>query len=292
MFIIAGGMGKNISATAVLESFKKAYPQSHIIINTAFPYVWSNNPDIDEVLDLNRDFAFYAEKIKGKDITIFAEDVYHTEDFILKKSHLIDCWCGLLGIKSTTHQPKIFFTAEEQEAAKNKLFAAATGSGKPLFFIQTSGGAQNQRYPISWARDLPLPVAQDVVNEMNKRGYETIHIRRKNQPTLEHTTWINTTPREMMAMIPYSEKRLLIDSFAQHAAAALKLPSVVTWVSNSPDTFGYSLHTNLVADIQTSFRHEPGAYLERFDITGAIEQCPYDTNRLFDVTAILEALFA
>lgn len=94
----------------------------------------------------------------------------------------------------------------------------------------------------------------------------------------------------MMCLIAYSKRRLFIDSFPQHAAAALSLPSVVTWVSNSPDMFGYSLHKNIVAKAPTAFRHYPDSYLEKIDITGNFTQDPYDSDPPFSSEEILKAL--
>ena len=102
-----------------------------------------------------------------------------------------------------------------------------------------------------------------------------------------------------MALIKFSDKRLFIDSFPQHTAAALGLQSVVTWVSNDPKTFGYNIHKNLIPptgrpEEQKNFRHYPNSYLEQFDITGAIEQYPYiePMEKLFSAEEILKTLLS
>ena len=301
LLIIAGGIGKNILATAVVASFKKAKPDANLVIMTAHPIAWQGNPEIKAVYDLNNPPPLYQEVLGHKKWTIFRHDPYLTEDFLYRRAHLIDIWCKLLGVPVSTRQPKVFVTQEETERAEKLLAESVisesleSGKGappikKPVFLIQTSGGAPNQKFPISWARDLPLTTAQKVVDAMNKKGYQTYQIRNINQPALENVTWLNATTREIMAVLPFSDKRLFIDSLPQHAAAALGLPSVVTWIINSPKMFGYPLHHNIEANVDASFRHYPMSYLEKFDITGAIEQCPFDTTEIFDVEAILKTL--
>jgi len=288
LLVIAGGIGKNVLATAVVESIKKSAPQSSITIATAYPFVWKNNPHVVSALDLNSEmYGFFKDQIAHGNWTILNHDPYHADEYLNRQTHLIDTWCHLIGIEPVTHTPSLFFTETEKDLAKRLL----PDTKKPLFFIQTSGGAPNQRFPISWARDLPLEVAQTVVNDMNKKGYHTVHLRRNNQPALENTTWVEATPRDMMAMMPFSKKRLFIDSLPQHAAAAFNLPSVVMWIVNDPKIFGHKMHTNIQADVDKNFRHNPMSYLEKYDITGAIEQDPFnDNSEIFDAEEILKAL--
>ena len=46
VFHIEGGIGKNIAATAVVATYKKAKPERNIIVVSAWPEVWTRNPDI------------------------------------------------------------------------------------------------------------------------------------------------------------------------------------------------------------------------------------------------------
>ena len=69
-----------------------------------------------------------------------------------------------------------------------------------------------------------------------------------------------------------------MDSFAHHVATALKLPSTVLWVVNSPTVFGYDMHSNIIANEPTrpyDFRH---SYLQPYNITGDIIEFPYNSE--------------
>ena len=86
------------------------------------------------------------------------------------------------------------------------------------------------------------------------------------------------------------DKRVLIDSCLQHAAAALKLPSTVLWNVTSKTTFGYDLHTNIETIKPQNFKL-PNSYLFDFDFNGNEAEYPFDENEdLFDIDKIVEAI--
>jgi hypothetical protein len=92
-------------------------------------------------------------------------------------------------------------------------------------------------------------------------------------------------------LIQQSTKRLLIDSFAQHVASALEMPSSVCWIANSPKVFGYELHDNILANKFNNSPELKNSYLSKFNITGDILEFPYNSeNDVFDTKAIIESL--
>ncbi len=284
VFSISGGVGKNIIATAVVNSIRDQYPDSEITVANPHTAVWKNNPDINAVIDFTEDDTFYKNYIKDKDVLFLANDPYLHQNYIYKREHLIETWCHMFNIKYNGANPKLYFTEEENSIVKQKL-----PKGK-LFFIQVSGGAANQEIPISWTRDLPLPIAQKVVDHMKQKGYETVHIRRKDQYPLENAPFIDFNLREMLCSFQFADKLLLIDSVGQHVAAGVGKKSVVTWVGHLPEVFGYAMHTNIVPNAKKKFRHKIDSYLDLYNLTGTLHECPYDTNELFDVEEIKKAL--
>jgi hypothetical protein len=94
---------------------------------------------------------------------------------------------------------------------------------------------------------------------------------------------------ELFSLVAASQKRLLIDSCLQHAAAALGMPSTVLWVGTSPKLFGYGLHTNIVAD-DPQLHNLPDAYLFDYNFAGVIHECPYLTNDIFRTEEIIKSL--
>lgn len=285
IFSISGGVGKNIMATAVVNSIKEQYPKADIIVATPHTVVWQNNPDILEAINFVDNDDFYEKFIKDQDVLYFANDPYLHQDFIYKREHLVETWCKQFGIKYNGSKPKLYFTEEEKQAVKEKL-----PKDKKLFFIQVSGGASNQQYPISWTRDLPFDLAQKVADSMIEKGYEVVQIRRKDQYALNNAPWIDLNMREAMCALNYADKLLLIDSVIQHAAAALNKKSVVVWIGHRPENFGYKMHTNIISSAPIKFRHNIDSFLDHYDLTGRLNECPYDTNELFRFEDIKEKL--
>jgi len=286
IFVISGGTGKNIMATGVVEAARKQFPESEIIIATPWTEVWLNNPHINRLVNFIKEPGLYKNFVNKPNTAVFLHDVYHESSFIHKQKHLNESWADMCGIKYNGEAPKLYFTDAERAVTKAKL----PQDGKPLFFIQTCGGAQNQDYPISWMRDMPLSIAQRVVDRMNALGYTTVHLRRPDQYALAGTVSPIFTVREMLCSIEFSDKRLFIDSVAEHAAAALGKPSVIVWTGNRPGVFGYTTNANLLPRETPKFRHKIDSYLEPYNITGIIHECPYDTDELFDVEEILTCL--
>ena len=88
-----------------------------------------------------------------------------------------------------------------------------------------------------------------------------------------------------------SEKRLFMDSFAQHTAAALNKPSTVLWIANTPKVFGYEVHDNIVSNPFTAKGDLKNSYFGKFNIVGALEEFPYNNElEIFDVEKVIESL--
>jgi hypothetical protein len=287
IFHIEGGIGKNILATAVISSLKKSDPDRKIILVTAWPQVWFNNPNIESVYQFGQVANFYKNYIKDKDVKIFRIDPYSTEDFILNKDHLIKIWCKLIGVEWDQSSPKLYFSPLELEFIKLKMLS---GVQKPIFILHSNGGAtgKNAR-PYSWHRDIPYSNAKEVVDYF-KADYHIYQIGTETQTLVEGCQRLTLDTREILAAIQFSKKRLLIDSFSQHAVAALGVKSVVCWIGNDPAVLGYNSNINIKPAIEPVYDTLYSSYLEDFDITGQPSQFPYDRLKLFDSTEIINKL--
>lgn len=286
IFLVNGGAGKNVAATAVVSAIKKFYRDSNIIVVTGYDEVWYHNPNIWRVYKFSEIAYFYDNYIQSKNPIIFSHDPYNSEDYILKRKHLIEIWCNLCGVPYNGEKPYIKFSQLEMKITE----AWASQFNKPLFFLQTNGGAQGQPLNISWARDIPLNVAEEIVQKY-KDKYTILHIRREDQPSLKNTILHNPSLRELMATFLFSSKRLLIDSFPQHLCAALNLRSTVCWIANDPTVLGYTIHDNILTSSNIIQESNKLAFLEKYDITGNSIQFPFsDMENLFNAKEIVENL--
>ena len=297
IFQISGGLGKHVAATAVIKAIKRQYPESYLIVISSFPIVFRNNPLVDKNLGLGELLGFYDNFIAGsqpKPLFMLREP-YNEADFLNREGgHLNKIWATSLGVKWENEMPDVFLTDMEAERIGPSFRA---DNGKPLFVMQTHGGPAPQDlskpnpHPYSWARDIPAVTAQKVV-DVFKDEYNILHIRRKDQPALQGTYPVSDVDfRYMACLIAMSDLRLFMDSFAQHTAAALRKPSVVCWIANTPEQFGYDIHDNIVAPPGTIKPDTRNSVFLQYDITGADIQCPYASlSDILDADRIIAAL--
>lgn len=285
IFHTEGGHGKQVMATAVCRAIKKKYPDRKLIVVTSWDGPFFYNPDVWRFYNHGQMQYFYDDYI-NKDTIIFRQEVYHTEDHILQRKHLTQSWCDMYNIPYDGYKPIIYLNPREIEIAKDKI----KPDGRPIMLLQTHGGSPTGQYSKkSWYRDMPIEIAQKLVNYYNK-SYRILHIKSPEQLQLQGVEPITLPLRELYAVFTLSTKRLFIDSFAQHVAAALDLQSTVAWIGNKPEIFGYPEHINITPDAKYVRELNKFSYLEQYDISGQVQQFNYDTVNVFNIEKIIDAV--
>lgn len=285
IFNIEGGLGKSIMATAVCQAIKNKYPKDNLIVLTSYPEVFICNPNVNKCFNHNNLNYFYKDYIENKKVKMMLHNPYNETNFITKSEHLIETWCNMFDIPFNGEVPKIYLTEREI-----KFYSNSFNSDKPIFVLQTNGGALNQEIKYSWARDIPFDLAQTIVDEF-KGHYNIFHIRRENQFQLKHTIPVTADFRALAVLIKISKKRLLIDSFAQHTAKGLGLNSVVTWVANKPSQFGYDNNINILAKPETITPELKNSVFNKYQIDGNLIEFPYNSeSEIFDLEEIINAI--
>lgn len=285
IFNIEGGIGKSIIGTAVCEAIKKQYPNDKLIVITAYPEVFVCNPHVYKALSHHQMPYFYQDYIENGNFIAFMHNPYLETSYIGRKEHLIKTWCSMFDIEYNGEQPRLYLTQREVD-----FYAKQFISDKPIFVIQTNGGAPNQEIKYSWSRDIPVSVAQIVVNEFSNE-YNILHIRRQDQIPLQNTIPVEANWRALFGLINISHKRFFMDSFGQHTAKALGLDSVVCWIANTPVQFGYKNNINILANAETKTPELKNSFLNKYNIVGDLTEFPYNNEtEIFDVEKIIEAL--
>lgn len=284
IFQINGGIGKVIASTAICASIKSKYPKSKLIVVSGYPEVFLGNPHVDRAYAFGQQSYFYEEYIQDREILVFAHDPYLEAKHIKHEEHLIETWCSLYGLPVTKTVGELFLTQREIDFYSNKFV-----SDKPILLLQTNGGADSD-IKYSWARDIPSYVVENVIVEF-KSDYNIVHIRREDQIKYENTFGVSDNFRALLVLIQLSDKRLLMDSFGQHAAAALNKPSTVLWIVNKPNVFGYDMHSNIVCNPETNKPELKGAYLSKYNIGGDLLEFPYNTeSEIFNVKDVINSI--
>ena len=282
---ISGGHGKTICSTALIRAIKKEYPNRKIIVISSWDGGFFYNPDIFRFFLHGQIPQYFKSDYIKDDTIIMKHDPYNESNHILGKEHLVESWCKMFNVPYDGYKPKIYLNPRELEIARDKI----KPNNRPIMLLQTHGGAPNTQYSKkSWYRDMPMDISQKLVNYFSK-SYRILHLRAPEQPALQGTELLTLPFRELYAVFPLSTKRLFIDSFAQHVAAALDLQSTVVWIGNKPKVFGYEENINILPNANIINNLDKFSYLQE-DISGQIQQFPYDTVNMLDINKIIEAV--
>ena len=284
IFQIDGGIGKCIASTAVIKAIKKKYANDNLIVISGYPEVYLNNPHVYKSFQFGSINYFYTDYIENKEVSLFMHNPYLEVDYVQEKKHLIQIWCEMFGVPYNNETPELYLTSRELDFYQSKY-----KSDKPLLMMQTNGGG-NADLKYSFARDLPTSVVAKVIEHFSK-DYNIVHVRRDDQISYANTTPINAPFREIIALALLTTKRLLIDSFLQHACASMGLKSSVCWITNNPKVLGYELHDNIFAN---PINHQPelkNSFLSKFNIGGDPIEFPYKSeDDIFDVEKIIASI--
>lgn len=284
---IEGGLGKNVAATSLLSSIKEKYPDREIILTVSYPEVFINNPDVHRVYSLGNIPYFYQDYIEDKDVLVFRQEGYFQSGHITKQKHLINSWCDMFDIEYKGQLPVINFNFVQ------KRMINLWKREKPIFLIQSNGGAMEDSKIYSWTRDIPPLIVKNIVEKYSK-DYHIIQVCRNKDEVVfgvneaYHQKMSNF---ELFSLLAASNKRVLIDSCLQHAAAALDLPSTVLWVGTSPKIFGYELHSNMIANPPKNKPKLINSYLFDYSFNGDSIECPYnEVLEIFNLENIYESI--
>jgi hypothetical protein len=292
IFHVQGGIGKHVAATAVAQAIKNNHPDRKLIVVCAYAEIFNNLSFVDRVYTIGTTSYFYQNYIQGKDSIIFHHEPYYTTDHIHKKLPLIQNWCKLYGLEYNNEQPVIKFNKLQYDLSR-KFWVKGS---KPIMVIHTNGGMMTtDAKPYAWTRDMPEKLAQDLVDNY-KKDYTIYQITKINSPKLKGANHIFASQQQTLSLMEYfsvllhSDKRILIDSSLQHAAAATNKPSTVLWNGTSPTVFGYDIHTNITTKIPYDFKL-PGSYLFDFDFNGNEVEYPFtDDQKLFNIDEIIASV--
>jgi hypothetical protein len=287
IFDIGGGHGKCIQATAVIRAIKKKYGEDReIVVVASWDAPFFYNADIYRFYTYNQvlNGIYFSDDYLNEDTLIFKHDPYNETSHILRQKHLTETWCDIYNITYDGYKPDIYLNPRELEIAKDKI----KPDGRPIMLLQSHGGGGNQYSKKSWYRDIPIETAQYIVDYF-KKDYRILHIKSPEQPNLKNTELLSLPHRELYAAFPLSTKRLFMDSFSQHLAAGLGLQSTVLWIGNSPKVFGYDEHINVLPNAKIINQFNKYKALNA-DITGFVQEFPYDTVNIFNVDEIIDAI--
>lgn len=286
---IAGGIGKNIMATAVIKNIKLAHPDLNILVVTGYPEVFVNNPEVYRVFKFGGCPYFYNDYVKNNDCIFFCDEPYRANTYLLQTKHLIESWCEAVHVPCVTKQTSVVLNPREIENMKIRLYPIQ--QQKKVLIFQPFGGASDS--PYSWNRDIPPQQAQDMANILSQK-YHIFQPFQRNQIKLQNCEPIAWPLRDLFAVSMLANGILAIDSCIQHFAAAVNKAATVCWVTNKPEVFGYPIHRNVMPlpdQYIINTNNSADAYFMDYDFTGSrLYDYPFKGSEIFNLPAIVETL--
>ena len=293
VFQVAGGLGKNIAATAVAQVIKRSYPDRELVCVVSWPELWANLPFVYRVFPLGNTSYFHDEYIDDRDTLIFAQEPYFTTSHINKTHKLVESWCAMYGLDYQGEQPMLKINPEQKKAIRG--FYEPKLEGKPFLLLHTNGGLFTNERPFCWSRDMPIEVATKVAQHFAKDHF-IMQITRPKSPKIEvdgvfvRNEQLSNT--ELVGLLELTDKRLLIDSSLQHAAAAFNLPSTVIWNATSSTIFGHDIHNNIHAKPKP-YKALPNSVYFDYSFDANEHEFPYeedDLDDLYNIDQIIDSL--
>ena len=305
---VRGGMGRNVAGTAVARQIKAQYPDCVLHVVASFPDVFVGLPFVDRVYPFTQNPLpdFYDNH---RNFDVLDAEPYIDLQYRMGNQHLVDTWCRRLSLNLPDDRRGTLTLYEGSEVEWAKRSIQSMNLGKtPVVAFQPFGGTPfsdaNQAGDVmrpKQVRDLPVETANQIAAKLNAAGIAVVQISLPTEPQLQSTLKIQLPqgqvmqPRLLFALLQQVQGLVGIDSFAQHAWAALKREgAVVLWGATNPTNLGYSGNTNLSRKSACSTPHcnRPDSYMGDCMGNGQPWRCPNPVCMNYDADEVVQAVRA
>lgn len=272
LLIINGGMGKAILFTAVAKAFKAQHPDSKLIVVTAWPDVFYNNPNVDRVYAANEAAYLYEDYIE-KGYRAVLEDPYNTWDWVKPEAdkHLAQIWSEMLGVEYNSEQPELFFTHSEIVRYKNNL-----KTDKPILVYQGLGGLKQDPNEYGWWRDIPNEWGSKILAEYS--NYFRVQVGLPGTTQIENVDQLVTGmgTRDFLALCYFADFAIGGDSVLQHVRGCGNKPSLFYVKSDSiMKKLGWKNSIFKLPKNEKPIKAGKFAFRDRTDIIGIAWEDPF-----------------
>lgn len=255
---IDGGFGRCIAATGAVELFAKNELEkgNKTFIVTSFPQVFNGLDFVERVYPIGTPYL-YEEHIKLGDF--FEPEPYNDVSYYKEEKHLAQVFNKLINGLDEYVEPKITFTDNELEGAK-QFADSVHKTGKKIILYQpwgSSGGkiikSENPSEELKVLQDesyrsFGTEFAKKLCSKLIEENCEVFVVKTDDQMGFKDAkTFQNGDIRKITALIPYVDGIICCDSFLHHASAALKspVPTIVLWAGTNEKNLGYPNQVNI-----------------------------------------------
>jgi len=245
LYIVTGGLGKNILFTSILDQLYEKH-KDKICIEASYPKVFYNNPYVSSSHFVNTNPVI---SIGSRDHYRQYEEIYGLEpyfsNFLKKEEHLITSYQKLNNLEVKESFPKLCWDINLEKKLQKTIQDIS-----PFILLQFSGGIPNSPYDANLSRDYKY--SQVLINKL-KQHYPNINliVFGHDYSSYENTLNINFELTEQYFILAkYCLTFISIDSALQHFASNeyINKKGIVLWGESSPEQFGYSKNINLITE--------------------------------------------
>lgn len=250
LFLLNGGMGKQISSLNMLKQFKEETGEAVGVV-TDYPAVFERSWYVDKIFSINN--GIVKNYFKWVDV-IHDSEPYHHINFIKSKfNHISNIYkdCNNLKHDNSVARYTIKNFLEEDEELKYILKDFYTEhQGKNLAFLQVAGGKFKLDFD---PRSFTFTQIEEIVKYLTANNYFIVMI---NDYNIRLFMERNFNTANMFFVSNYFEllhivrntdiKLILVDSYIQHVMNfdCVQKKSFVYWTKTHPKTFGYEYNHN------------------------------------------------
>jgi len=230
---VDGGIGRVICAVPALEELAKT---RKVTVLASHPEVLWNNPNIHKVYGLSREYL-WDDVIKHGEFRF--PEPYFSHRYYNQELHLIQSFNELLlGEAGEISKPSIYLTFEELKWGREFIDARRQEfPGKDIALIQAFGSAANIQDDLVDPTHRSLtPHAIDFLCTKT----DTIFINASHIAINNEKVWQQEfTLRQLFSLVVSCDFIITVDSFLQHAGAALGKTGISFFGGTYPENLGY-----------------------------------------------------
>jgi len=291
---LGGGIGKMIAFSSLTPALKEKYGE--VILINPYPMVFYGNTFAYRNYTHGHEFLFEDHL---SDIDVYKVEPYEMNEYRKDKMHLIDVFAKQLKLEKWDKKAQLFINRQEEAEAVS--FIQNNLKGNEFVLMQICGGTslynpQDTKNKFSFSRDLPISIAQEIVNKIHQKypGLVIIQAGFQTEPMLKDViNMVNVPIRAFFPLMKYCKTFISIDSFLQHTSSAFNKKGIVCWGGTDPKKLGYEHNINLENPLMQKCKeihcHRPDTYFFDQEAMRAWS-CPFDYECMnFDPDYVMES---